>query len=312
MHVDPDGYRARVRARVKELVEILGDAGRMFEVGMRSATCLEQHLIALEACKAEGLGRTSHVYAAQQLGLVPVGTMGHEHVQRYGGDDAAFRAMAERRPHRSSFLLDTFDTMKSGIPTALKLIAERPHEGDSIRYDSGDKEAQLRFACEGAMALGVRPVHILEDSFDAELTRKFESLRDEVGVKAHEQVYGYGGYLVAATSGSPLTRDRVSAVYKLSMTGHRATMKFGNESGAGKQSVPGRPVLFRRELGAAGAIGVVGQQGEAPPKGYRLATGSDQAFTVAEAKQVAAEDQRLELSEQTRVMVEKLRKEHFA
>jgi nicotinic acid phosphoribosyltransferase len=312
MQVDSEAYRARVRARVKELVQILGDAGRLFEVGMRSATCLEQHLIALEACKAEGLNRTSHVYAAHQLGMIPVGTMGHEHVQRYGSDDAAFRAMAERRPHRSSFLLDTFDTMKSGIPTALKLIAERPQEGDSIRYDSGDKEAQVRFACEGAKALGVRPVHILEDSFDAELTRKFEALRKEIGVKPHEQVYGYGGYLVAATSGSPLTRDRVSAVYKLSMTGHRATMKFGNESGAGKQSVPGRPVLFRRERSATGAVGIVGQEGEPAPKGYRLLTGSDRAFSVEEARQVAAADQRLELSQETQALVDRLKKEALA
>ena len=106
---------------------------------------------------------------ARDLGLVPVGTMGHEHVQRYGSDDAAFRAMSERRPNRSSYLLDTFDTVRSGIPAALALIAERAGEGDSIRYDSGDKVAQYRFACAESKRLGVRPVQILEDGFDAAL-----------------------------------------------------------------------------------------------------------------------------------------------
>jgi nicotinic acid phosphoribosyltransferase len=311
MRVDPDGYQARVRARVKELVDVVGDAARLFEVGLRSATCIEQHLLALDACKAEGLLRTSHVYAAQQLGMVPVGTMGHEHVQRYGSDDAAFRAMTERRPNRSSFLLDTFDTMKSGIPTALTLIAERPGQGDSIRYDSGDKVAQYRFACTRAKELGVRPVHILEDSFHAELTRQFEALRQECGVPAPEQVYGYGGWLVAQTSGSPLTRDRVAAVYKLSQTGHRPTMKFGDERAAGKRSAPGRPVVFRALPGTRGPVGIIGQAGEGAPKGYALLTGSDRPFTVAQAKEVAPEDQRAELSEQTKVLVETLTREAF-
>jgi nicotinic acid phosphoribosyltransferase len=287
---------------VSELKQVVGDGARLFEVGLRSASCVEQHLLALEACKAEGLTRTSHLYGAHRLSMIPVGTMGHEHVQRFGSDDAAFRAMAERRPHRSSYLLDTFDTMTSGIPTALALIAERKGEGDSIRYDSGDKRAQYRFACERANALGVRPVQILEDSFDLELTREFEALREEMGWKPHEQVYGYGGYLVAATSGCPLTRDRVAAVYKLSMTGRKPTMKFGNEQGEGKQSIPGRPVVFRRVSGE-GPIGVVGQEGEVAPEGYALLTGADRPIAGH------TEDSGLGVSPQTRAIVEQLKKE---
>src|SRR5438067_7375977 len=55
------------------------------------------------------------------------------------------------------------------------------------------------------------------------------------------------------------------SVYKLSQTGRRATMKFANEAGAGKQSIPGRPVALRRR--GEGAVSWVGQQGEAPPAG---------------------------------------------
>ena len=152
---------------MKELTAIVGDPKRLFEVGLRSASCLEQHHLALQGCKAAGMKRTSSLLGAFELDLTPVGTMGHEHVQRYGSDDAAFRAMTDRRPHRSSYLLDTFDTMASGIPAALGLIAERKGDGDSIRYDSGDKEPQYRFACQRARELKVRPVHILEDGFDA-------------------------------------------------------------------------------------------------------------------------------------------------
>lgn len=309
--VESDGYRERVFQRAKELVSIVGHGDRIFEVGLRSASCVEQHLLALESCKQAGVMRTSHVWGARQLGMVPVGTMGHEHVQRYGSDEAAFRAMAERRPHRSSYLLDTFDTLKSGIPAAFELIAERPGEHDSIRYDSGDKEAQYRFAAKLARERGIRPVQILEDGFDAVQTRRFEELRQEVGWRPEEQVYGYGGYLVASPSGSPLTRDRVQAVYKLSQTGKRPTMKFGNEAGAGKQSIPGRPVLFRRDAGAVGPVGIVGQEGEAAPAGCSLLTGSARAGAVAEARAVAAADQRLEHSPATQALVATCRREAF-
>lgn len=285
IRVDSGGYVERVKARVEELAKIVGEPGRLFEVGLRAASCPEQHLLALEGCKAAGLLRTSNVFGARKLGMTPVGTMGHEHVQRFGSDEAAYRAMTERRPQRSSFLLDTFDTMTSGIPAAFEIIKERPNESDSIRYDSGDKEVQYRFAVARAKELGISPVQILEDGFDAAQTAKFEKLREELSVPAARQVYGYGGYLVAGPSGTPLTRDRVAAVYKLSQTGKRAVMKFANEGGAGKQSVPGRPVLFRRVSGT-GPIGVVGQEGEKAPQGYALLTGNAElpAPSLAEAR----------------------------
>jgi nicotinate phosphoribosyltransferase len=141
-------------------------------------------------------------------------------------------------------------------------------------------------------------VQILEDGFDAELTRRFEALRVEVGWAPEEQFYGYGGWLVAGPAG-PLTRDRVAAVYKLSQTGKRPTMKFANEAGAGKQSIPGRPVVFRRKKGKSGPVGRVGQEGEEVPEGYSLLTGSALPFSVAEAKQVAAQDESVVLSAAT-------------
>ena len=306
--IDSDGYVNRVRARARELIAIVEDPARIFEVGLRAATCVEQHLLALEALKAEGVVRTSHVWGAEELGLTAVGTMGHEHVQRYGSDSAAFRAMVDRRPQRSSFLLDTFDTISSGLPAAYALMQERQQDGDSIRYDSGDKEVQYRAAVAMANERGLKPVHILEDGFDAEQTARFEVLRKELGVDAKHQVYGYGGYLVARTAGTTLTRDRVAAVYKLSQSGPFATMKFGNEAGQGKQSVPGVPVLFRRRVEASGPFGIVGQEGEAPPAGYDLLTGADAlaAPSFASAQAVAVADRRLGYSTQTQALVEQL------
>lgn len=313
IRVDEAGYVAAVRARARELIAAVGEPSRVFEVGLRAASCVEQHLLALEALRAEGVLRTSHVYGARKLGLVPVGTMGHEHVQRFGSDDAAFRAMVDRRPQRSSFLLDTYDTVRSGLPAAFALMAERAAAGDSIRYDSGDKEAQYRHAVALAKQYGVDPVHILEDGFDLPQTQRFEQLRRELGVPAERQVYGYGGYLVAKPAPGPFTRDAVSAVYKLTQTGKQPTMKFGNEAGQGKQSVPGQPVLFRRRAGARGPFGVVGQHGEPVPEGYELLSGAPAlpAVDIAAARAVAPEDLRLEPSPATHALMAQLRARAF-
>lgn len=307
IRVDEEGYAARVKAVAQELTGIVGSPERLFEVGMRAASCLEMHRIALTACREVGIRRTSNVLLARELSLTPVGTMGHEHVQRYGSDEAAFRAMRDRRPNRSSFLLDTYDTIRSGLRQAFLLMKEDPNHGDSIRYDSGDKKAQYRHAVLESRRLGLKPVHILEDGFDAQLTREFEELRREFGVAESEQVYGYGGFLVARPAARSLTRDRVSAVFKLAQTGPRPTMKFADEAGGGKESLPGEPEVWRRVRGE-GSLGLVGQAGEVPPHGYERLTGGAASVSPREAWTAAVEaDRRLELSTGTRLMVNELR-----
>jgi nicotinic acid phosphoribosyltransferase len=311
IRVDAEGYHRRVLAQVRELVEIVEDPSRIFEVGLRAATCLEHHELALRACKEAGVLRTSSVEGARKLGMIPVGTMGHEHIQRYGSDDAAFRAMRERRPQRSSYLLDTYDTLASGLPAAYRLMREEPGQGDSIRFDSGNKKLQYLYAVTQARDMGVRPVNILEDGLDAQATREFEELRRQVGWEPSAQFYGYGGHIVARTMECPFTRDRVAAVYKLSLTGPTPTMKFGNEAAEGKQSVPGAPVLFRRRHGS-GPIGLIGQEGEAAPDGYFQLTDSEpEAPSLVAAQSGEAKDMRVAYTPATQALADELRRRHF-
>ncbi|WP_224245367.1 nicotinate phosphoribosyltransferase [Hyalangium gracile] len=311
IRVDSEGYLNRVRGQVRELVEIVEDPSRIFEVGLRAATCLEQHEIALRACKEAGVVRTSNVEGARALGMIPVGTMGHEHIQRYGSDEAAFRAMRERRPQRSSYLLDTYDTLASGLPAAFRLIREEPGRSDSIRFDSGNKKLQYLYAVTQARDLGIRPVHILEDGLDAQATREFEELRRQVGWEPSAQFYGYGGHIVARPMECPFTRDRVAAVYKLSLTGHNPTMKFGNELAEGKQSVPGSPVLFRRRHGS-GPIGLIAQEGEAPPEGYfQLTDSAPESPSLVGSHNTGAKEMRVAYTPATQALVDELRRRHF-
>ena len=308
--VDSPSYRAHVRDRVRGLIDCVGDPLRLFEVGLRAATCPEQHTIALQACQEVGVVSTSHVQAAQDLGMRAVGTMGHEHVQRHGSDAAAFRAMRDRHPGPTSFLLDTWSTLHSGLPTAYALIAEDPSRHDTVRFDSGDKETQFLIANSMAKAAGVRPRFILEDGFTAAMTTRFEELRAFAGLPPEDVLYGYGGYIVKAP-GDPLTRDRVAAVYKLTQSGPQPTMKFGDEPGAGKESVPGEPVLWRRYARNRWS-GVIGQLGEDSAEDLCLTgLGADDTlrvqFTPSEAMAfAAAQGEGPALSPETRDLVHAL------
>ena len=285
MRVDANGYRARVHDAARALVAATADASRVFEVGLRAATSRSAHLLALGAMAEAGVVRTSHVFGARALGLIAVGTMGHEHVQRFGNDDAAFRAMRDRRAGRVSYLVDTFDAMGLGLPAAYRLIASEPARDDAVRFDSGDKIATLEAAVHRARALGITPTLVFEDGLDAEETRALEAARARLDWPADRVLYGFGSALVAAPRGPSLGRDAVGAVYKLCETDRVATMKLVGPEPSGKRSLPGRPVVFRRVAGD-GPLGLVGQAGEPPPPGMVQLTGAD-AGTTERARSVA-------------------------
>lgn len=278
-------FQDAVREKADDLIRVVEDPNRLFEVGMRAATCEEHHRLVLTALREAGIQKTSNCALAHELGMTPVGTMGHEHVQRFGSDERAFRAMRDRLAGPSSFLLDTFSTIQSGIPTALKLLAEEDR-GDGMRYDSGDKVTQYLVACSQAKGMKLNPLHTLEDSFNLVKTVEFERLREFTGVRPEKQIYGYGGWF---NNHGLLTRDRVSAVFKLSETAGKAVMKFGDEPGAGKESIPGKPVGWRLQLGShvAGPIVMIGQRGETPPAGWRTRADS-RRLGVDEAVRYAA------------------------
>ncbi|MEM6996051.1 MAG: nicotinate phosphoribosyltransferase [Myxococcota bacterium] len=299
---EDERYAEGVASSVAKLVAAAGgEPSRIFEVGMRSAVCMNQHRIALAACRGQGVLKTSNVALAQELSMTPVGTMGHEHVQRWGEDLAAFLAMRDMRTGAPSYLLDTFDTMGSGIKAALTAMRGRPH-ACSIRYDSGNKFIQYLHACELFHEAGLQPAHVLEDALDVEATLHFEKLRAFTSWPADRQLYGYGGFIVAGPMTNPLTRDRVSAVYKLSETAGHPRMKFGNESGLGKQSVPGRPVIWRR-LRGAGPLGIIGQADEPVPDNYVLLSGNEEAMDQLRLCNVADLDRALRLDPSDRVVV---------
>ena len=258
--------------------ELVGAAGaykieqRVMEVGMRGATCMAMHRLALHSCMKAGIWATSNVYLAKELGIKAVGTAGHEHQQRWGNDRAAFRALRDMRPGMPSYLFDTFHA-KRGMMDAIRVAKEILPRKSSVRFDSGDRDAQFRFLAAADKEAGLDLTYVFMDSITAEAVEHFEALAEELGVSSDRVVYGAGGFLVGKSAPSEWTRDRVSAVYKLCQSGTHPTMKTATES---KRSVPGKPVIFRRLIEDAvgpaeeykDCAGLIGQEDEIPPRGF--------------------------------------------
>ena len=267
--VDEKGYFDAVQAQCQKLRDTGVHPSRFFEVGLRAATCMEQHLIALWACKHMGFNLTSNVYGAKLLGMTPVGTLGHEGIMRWGGDeDLAFRKHMHALP-KVTFLLDTNDTLKVGLPKAFELMVEYPDRMDGVRPDSGDLVEQFEAYVQGLKDHGIGPrPWVFEDGLDEKKVAGFERLRKKLDFPKEMTLYGLGGYFVDRPEYTPYKRGTISMIYKLSWTEtYGPVMKFGNETeegDSGKQSLPGIPVTYARTDINQGPPILVGQDGEWP------------------------------------------------
>lgn len=111
----------------------------LMEFGTRRAQEADAALWGARAAYIGGFNSTSNVRAGKLFGIPVSGTHAHAMVQTYGDEYIAFKKYAER--HQDCvFLVDTFHTLKSGVPTAIKVAKEL---GDKInfvgiRLDSGD------------------------------------------------------------------------------------------------------------------------------------------------------------------------------
>ena len=273
---------------------------------MRAASCAEQHLIAVEACKSAGFISTSNVEAARVLNINAGGTTGHEHTQRYGSDFNAFSAVRDRVAGEVTFLLDTYSTRFSGLPSAIRVMRQTPERQCSIRFDSestmeGDYLLGVHTQREVGMEAGIK----LGGGFNADRARRFETLREQAGWPAEKQSYMFGQYLVEPHVPLP-TRGEVGAVYKLSQSGDVPTMKFSDNPA--KSSAPGNPVTWRllspgRADRGSRPIGIIGQLGEKPPADYAVLTNGRVMHTPPEMLENATP----EISPQTEALVLELK-----
>lgn len=114
----------------------------VLEFGARRAHGMDAAVFGARAAYIGGCVGTSCVKAGKDFDIPVFGTMAHSWVQMFDSEYDAFKAYAEVYPDNSVFLVDTFDTLKKGIPNVIKVANEvlkplgcRPK---GIRIDSGD------------------------------------------------------------------------------------------------------------------------------------------------------------------------------
>ena len=115
--------------------------GVVLEVGLRRAQGPDAGIYGARAAVIGGCASTSNVIAAQAFDIPAAGTMAHSWVMDYPTEYEAFQAYAEAYPENCLLLVDTYDTLRSGVPNAIKVFGELKAKGykpKGIRLDSGD------------------------------------------------------------------------------------------------------------------------------------------------------------------------------
>lgn len=113
----------------------------LMEFGSRRAQEADAAVWGARAAYIAGFHATSNVRAGMLFGIPTKGTHAHSWVQGHESEEEAFRKYAESLPDQVTLLVDTYDTLKSGIPNAIKTAKMLEKQGkrmQSIRLDSGD------------------------------------------------------------------------------------------------------------------------------------------------------------------------------
>ncbi|KOF08777.1 nicotinate phosphoribosyltransferase [Planococcus glaciei] len=131
-------YQTLIATKASRIKQIVKEQ-RVMEFGTRRAQEMDAAVWGTRAAFIGGLEATSNVRAGKRFGIPVAGTHAHSMVQAYKDEYEAFHSYAKR--HKDCvFLVDTYDTLKSGVPTAIRVAKEL---GDKInfqgiRLDSGD------------------------------------------------------------------------------------------------------------------------------------------------------------------------------
>lgn len=210
----------------------------VMEFGLRRAQGPDGGLSASRAAFIGGCSGTSNVLAGMLFGLPVRGTQAHSWVQAFPDELTAFRAYAEAFPESTILLVDTYDTLRSGIPNAIivaRELRELGHELRGIRIDSGDLAYLSREARRSLDEAGLQGVKIVVSNDMDEYV--IESVRSEGGVA---DIYGIGTRLVtcAGVGGGAL-----GGVYKLVEIDGEPKLKVTGD--IAKTTLPGKKKLFR-------------------------------------------------------------------
>jgi nicotinate phosphoribosyltransferase len=196
---------------------------------------------AMSACRAAFIGgadSTSNVLGAARLKIPPRGTHAHSWIQSFDSELEAFRAYASLYPDDCVLLVDTYDTLKSGVPHAIRIAKELERTGHrlaGIRIDSGDlaflsKQARRMFDEENLPYVKIVASNELDEYIIADILRQ--------GGKV--DVWGVGTNLATGCGEGGCA---LGGIYK--MVEHNGQPKIKLSGNPEKMTNPGRKKVIR-------------------------------------------------------------------
>ncbi|MBR6549150.1 MAG: nicotinate phosphoribosyltransferase [Clostridia bacterium] len=222
----------------------------VYEFGARRSHGVDAALLGSRAAYIGGCAGTTQVLAAKELGIPFFTTMTHSWVQSFDSEYEAFAAFAKDCPNDCVLLVDTYNTIHSGVPNAIRVFDEvlkplgvRPK---GIRIDSGDITYLTKKARRLLDEAGYPDCQItVSNSLDEEI------IRDMLIQGAKVDSFGVGERLITSAS-SPV----LSGVYKLAAIEQDGQIKpkIKISDNTGKITMPGVKTVWRlidRDLGKA-------------------------------------------------------------
>ncbi|WP_320130575.1 nicotinate phosphoribosyltransferase [uncultured Sphaerochaeta sp.] len=204
---------------------LASNRGLLMEFGLRRAQGEDGALSASRASYIGGSQVTSNTLAGKIYGIPVAGTMAHSWIMAYNSELDSFRAFAKMYPDNAVLLIDTFDTLGSGIDNAIIIGLEQKKIGKKIgvRIDSGDLSYLPRVIRKKLDDAGLQDASIcVSNDLTEEIVQTL--VHDEVPIDS----WGIGTHLVTGGKQSSL-----NGVYKLAAKAGKdgiiiPTMKISN------------------------------------------------------------------------------------
>jgi nicotinate phosphoribosyltransferase len=227
-------FQSLVATKASRLRTAAGNR-RLVDFGLRRA----QGLGGIHASRAAiigGVDATSNVYSAYMYDLEPTGTQAHSWIQSFDDELTSFRTFAEMYPTKCVLLVDTYNTLRSGVPNAItvaKELEQRGHKLQAVRLDSGD----LAYLSKHTRAMldnaGLSYVKIVvSNQLDEYVIRSL--LQQEAPI----DTFGVGTRLAVAYDSPAL-----EGVYKLAASDGKPRLKFSDNFN--KMTLPGTKKILR-------------------------------------------------------------------
>jgi nicotinate phosphoribosyltransferase len=243
-------YQTALATKAARCSLAAGGRAALVDFALRRTHGIEAGMAAARAAAIAGFAGTSNVEAARRLGLQAIGTMAHSYVQAFVSERDAFVAFAADFPDRTTFLVDTYDTL-DGVAIALEVVRDLGLAAPvGVRLDSGDLltlSKQTRALLDEA---GRPDVKIVAsgglDEFDVQQLLDDGAPIDTFGV----------GTKIGVSADAP----SLDTAYKLVEYGGRPVMKLS----PGKATRPGPKQVYRSDFQTAD---VLATRSEPPPDG---------------------------------------------